>query len=155
MRAFFWSWVFLRRICVFGCIGFRPLGRVTSSKRRRSNQEGLPRTSGFSLRRKIPSLQRSFRGTLRRAVPGPSQLSRHPCRSTPETTLQRGLLNGAFGVCGHFSGRLQSQSQSQSRARVSMDSSLSLQGEGWGEGGSAFFQSACEQAHSQPLLPLT
>jgi hypothetical protein len=69
----------------------------------------------FFASRKIPSLKRSFRGTPRRAIPGPSRLSRHPCRSTPETPLQRGLLNGAVGVCGYFSGRLSSQSQSQSQ----------------------------------------
>jgi hypothetical protein len=64
----------------------------------------LPRTSGFSLRRKIPPLNRSFRGTPRRAIPGPSRLSRHSCRSAPETPLQRGLLNGAFGVHGYSAG---------------------------------------------------
>ena len=69
--------------------------------------KGLAPPSGFSPRRKIPSSKRSFRGTPRRAIPGPSWLSRHPCRSTPETPLQRGLLNGAFGVCGSLSGNLQ------------------------------------------------
>lgn len=30
----------------------------------------------------------------RRAIPGPSRLSRHPCRSTPYTTIPLGLLTG-------------------------------------------------------------
>ncbi len=42
----------------------------------------------------LPSLHRSFRGTPRRAIPGPSQLSRHPCRSTPEISTPLGLLKG-------------------------------------------------------------
>jgi hypothetical protein len=112
------DWVFLRRFGVRGCIGFRPLGRVPFGKRPKRNQKVLPRTSGFSLRRKIPSLKRSFRGTPRRAIPGPSRLSRHPCRSTPETPLQRGLLNGAFGACGYFSGSLQEPKPKPDRCGV-------------------------------------
>ena len=32
----------------------------------------------------------------RRAIPGPSRLSRHPCRSTPSTVIPLGLLKGAW-----------------------------------------------------------
>ncbi len=96
---------FLRRTGVRLDFLFRPLGRPPLANAPKEAKV-LPRTSGFSLRRKIPSLNRSFRGPRRRAIPGPSPLSRHPCRSTPETPIQRGLLNGAFGVRGCFSGRL-------------------------------------------------
>ncbi len=85
---------------------FRPLGRPTLPNDAKQAKV-LPRTSGFSLRRKMPSLYRSSRGMPRWAIPGPSRLSRHPSRSTPETPLPLGLLNGAFGACGCFSGSLQ------------------------------------------------
>ncbi len=54
----------------------------------------------------LPSLHRSFRGTRRRAIPGPTTLSRHPCRSTPETPIPLGLLKGRSGACGYFAGSL-------------------------------------------------
>ena len=61
---------------------------------RKSNQkEGHPDIRPFAARR-VPSLHRRSRGTLRRAIPGPSQLSRHPCRSTPSTAITLGLLTG-------------------------------------------------------------
>ncbi|SUD39235.1 Uncharacterised protein [Ectopseudomonas mendocina] len=44
--------------------------------------------------RRVPSFHRCSRGTPRRAIPGPSRLSRHPCRSTPYTTIPLGLLTG-------------------------------------------------------------
>ena len=44
----------------------------------------------------VPSLHHRSRGTLRRAIPGPSQLSRHPCRSTPSTVIPLGLLKGTW-----------------------------------------------------------
>ncbi len=86
-------------------LGFAPSGE-SLFQTPKSNQKACPGHPVFRLGRKMPSLKRSFRGTPRRAIPGPSRLSRHPCRSTPETPLQRGLLNGALGVCGRFSGSL-------------------------------------------------
>ena len=66
---------------------------------RKSNQkEGHPDIRPFAARR-VPSLHRRSRGTLRRAIPGPSQLSRHPCRSTPSTPPALGLLKGAIRWC--------------------------------------------------------
>ena len=46
--------------------------------------------------RRVPSLHHCSRGPPRRAIPGPSRLSRHPCRSTPSTTIPLGLLMGPF-----------------------------------------------------------
>jgi len=85
---------------------FAPSGESLLSNATKGTKRSCPGHPVFRLGRKIPSLIRSFRGTRRRAIPGPSPLSRHPCRSTPETPIQRGLLNGAFGVCGCFTGRL-------------------------------------------------
>jgi hypothetical protein len=45
---------------------------------------------------RVRSLHRRSRGTPRRAIPGPSRLSRHPCRSTPSTTIPLTLLKGAL-----------------------------------------------------------
>jgi len=42
----------------------------------------------------VPSFRRCSRGTSRRAIPGPSRLSRHPCRSTPYATIPLSLLTG-------------------------------------------------------------
>ncbi len=56
------AWVFLRRIGVRADSVFRPLGRPSLANDPKKAKV-LPRTSGFSLRRKIPSLKRSFRGT--------------------------------------------------------------------------------------------
>ncbi len=47
---------------------------------------------------RVRSLHRHSRGTPRRAIPGPSRLSRHPCRSTPSTAIPLTLLKGAVGV---------------------------------------------------------
>ena len=44
----------------------------------------------------VPSLHHHSRGTLRRAIHGPSQLSRHPCRSTPYVAIPLGLLKGTW-----------------------------------------------------------
>ena len=44
----------------------------------------------------VPSFHHHSRGTLRRAIPGPSQLSRHPCRSTPYAAIPLGLLKGIW-----------------------------------------------------------
>jgi len=63
---------------------------------RKSNQkEGHPGIRPFAARR-VPSLHRHSRGTLRRAIHGPAQLSRHPCRSTPSTATTFGLLTGTW-----------------------------------------------------------
>ncbi|KAF1071797.1 MAG: hypothetical protein GAK45_00418 [Pseudomonas citronellolis] len=58
-----------------------------------SNQRACPIVRVFAARR-LPSLHRCSRGTQRRAIPGPSLLSRHPCRSTPCTTTPLGLPEG-------------------------------------------------------------
>ena len=44
--------------------------------------------------RRVPSFHHCFRGTPRRAIPGPSRFSRHPCRSTPSAMIPLGLLMG-------------------------------------------------------------
>ena len=65
-------------------------------KKKVTKEEGPP-ASGPALRcatLRVRSLHRRSRGTLRRAVPGPSQLSRHPCRSTPSTPTPLTLLTG-------------------------------------------------------------
>ena len=43
---------------------------------------------------RVRSLHRRSGGTLRRALHGPAQLSRHPCRSTPSTPTPLTLLTG-------------------------------------------------------------
>jgi hypothetical protein len=48
--------------------------------------------------RRVPSFHRCSRGPPRRAIPGPSRLSRHPCRSTPYTTIPLGLLMGRLAA---------------------------------------------------------
>ena len=76
---------------------FRLARRVTSSccAARRSNQEETHPTSGPGrCAPRVRSLHRCSRGPLRRAVHGPSQLSRHPCRSTPYTPIPLTLLTG-------------------------------------------------------------
>src|SRR3990167_7920812 len=42
----------------------------------------------------VPSFHHHSRGTPRRAIHGPSWLSRHPCRSTPYAAISLGLLKG-------------------------------------------------------------
>jgi hypothetical protein len=76
---------------------FRPAGRVPFGKRPKRNQKVLPPPYGSRCAR-LPSLHHCSRGPPRRAIPGPSRLSRHPCRSTPYTTIPFGLLKGA-GSC--------------------------------------------------------
>ena len=56
-----------------------PLRRVTFSRRRKSNQKGLPLASGLRCAQ-VPSRRFSSVGTPPRAIHGPSRLSRHPCR---------------------------------------------------------------------------
>src|SRR5690606_5308974 len=50
--------------------------------------------------RRVRSLHRHSSGAPRRAILGPSRLSRHPCRSTPSTSIPLTLLKGAIsGAC--------------------------------------------------------
>jgi hypothetical protein len=49
--------------------------------------------------RRVRSLHRRSRSPLRRALHGPAQLSRHPCRSTPSTPTPLTLLTGSFSPC--------------------------------------------------------
>ena len=56
-----------------------PLRRVTFSRRRKSNQKGLPLASGLRCAQ-VPSFRSRSVGTPPRAILGPSRLSRHPCR---------------------------------------------------------------------------
>jgi hypothetical protein len=72
-----------------------PLRRLTFGKRPKSKQKVLPLASG-SRSARLPSFHHRSRGPPRRAIPGPSRLSRHPCRSTPSTTIPLGLLMGRF-----------------------------------------------------------
>ncbi|TWC40106.1 hypothetical protein FBY03_10349 [Pseudomonas sp. SJZ079] len=67
-----------------------PLRRVPFGSRPKRNQKVLPRHTARL--RRVPSLHHCSVGSLRRAIPGPSQLSRHPCRSTHSTTIAFGLL---------------------------------------------------------------
>ena len=65
-------------------------------KKKVTKEEGPP-TYGPALRcaaLRVRSFHRRSMGTLRRAVPGPSQLSRHPCRSTPSAPILLTLLMG-------------------------------------------------------------
>ena len=78
---------------------FRPAGRVPFGSRPKRNQKVLPPPSGSRCAR-LPSLHRCSRGPPRRAIPGPSRLSRHPCRSTPSATIPVGLLKGAGSCLG-------------------------------------------------------
>ena len=56
-----------------------PLRRVTFSRRRKSNQKGLPLAYGLRCAQ-VPSFRSRSVGTPPRAILGPSRLSRHPCR---------------------------------------------------------------------------
>jgi len=70
-----------------------PLRRLTFGKRPKSKQKVLPLAFGSRCAR-LPSFHHCSRGPPRRAIPGPSRLSRHPCRSTPYATIPLGLLMG-------------------------------------------------------------
>ncbi len=70
-----------------------PLRRLTFGRRPKSKQKVLPLASGSRCAR-LPSFHHCSRGPPRRAIPGPSRLSRHPCRSTPYATIPLGLLMG-------------------------------------------------------------
>ena len=69
--------------------------RIAARRKEKVSKEKTHPTSGPE--RSAPgvrSLHRRSRGPLRRAVHGPSQLSRHPCRSTPYTPIPLALLTG-------------------------------------------------------------
>jgi len=63
--------------------------------------KGLAPTYGPSFAG-VPSLHHCSEGTPRRAIPGPSRLSRHPCRSTLSTTIPFGLLKGRLASPANF-----------------------------------------------------
>jgi hypothetical protein len=67
--------------------------RIAARRKEKVTKEKARPTSGARCAR-LPSLHPCSRGTLRRAIPGPSQLSRQPCRSTPFTGIPLGLLRG-------------------------------------------------------------
>ena len=84
---------------------FRPAGRVPFGSRpdgrpRQKEPKGLAPPSGPCASLRVRSLHRRSRGPARRAIPGPSRLSRHPCRSTPSTTIPLTLLKGRGVACG-------------------------------------------------------
>ena len=82
-----------------------PLRRLTFGRRPKSKQKVLPLASGptaldlirfahpagqpsaVTALRSVSSLHHCSRGPPRRAIHGPSRLSRHPCRSTPCATI--------------------------------------------------------------------
>ena len=77
-------------------MGFAPYGRLTffaCAKKVSKETHPIIRPCA-SLR--VPSFHHRSRGTPRRAIPGPSRLSRHPCRSTPYAAIPLGLLMGAW-----------------------------------------------------------
>jgi hypothetical protein len=76
---------------------FRLARRVPFGRRPKRNQKVCAPASGPACGG-VPSLHHCSRGPPRRAIPGPSRLSRHPCRSTPCVTIPLGLLKGAIGV---------------------------------------------------------
>jgi hypothetical protein len=96
---------------------------------------------------RVRSLHRHSRGTPRRAIPGPSRLSRHPCRSTPSTAIPLTLLKGRLVSLdtlqknqtsdARTSGRLGLRSLSGGRVEVlrrgtsRMDAARGLKGQGW------------------------
>ncbi len=74
-----------------------PLRRLTFFKRQKSKQKRCAPPSGSRFAQ-LPSLHHCSEGTPRRAIPGPSRLSRHPCRSTLSTTIPFGLLKGRLAA---------------------------------------------------------
>ena len=88
------------------------LQRVTFSKRRKSNQKGLPLAYGLRCAQ-VPSLRSRSVGTPPRAIHGPSRLSRHPCRSTHYTEPPLGL---PMGQADQNQKPTQKQIQSRSKA---------------------------------------
>ena len=69
--------------------------RIAARRKEKVSKEKAPPTYGPTrCAPGVRSLHRHFRGPLRRAILGPSQLSRHPCRSTPYTPIPLTLLTG-------------------------------------------------------------
>ena len=62
-------------------------------KKRQSNQSAFAPSYGLRCAQ-VPSLRFRSVGTPRRAIHGPSRLSRHPCRSTHSTEPALGLPGG-------------------------------------------------------------
>jgi len=92
--------------CSFACLlrhQFRPAGRVTFSSRAMPGREKVtknacprhpaPPAAGFPHSIIAPGA-RPDAANRRWAIPGPSRLSRHPCRSTLSTTIPLTLLKG-------------------------------------------------------------
>ena len=103
----FWSWCVSAAYVLFGVM-VPPLRRLTFGKRPKSKQKVLPLACGSRCAR-LPSFHHCSRGTPRRAIPGPSRLSRHPCRSTPSTTILFTLLKGRLASSARFVGINQKQ----------------------------------------------
>ncbi len=80
-----------------GCLLFRPAGRVPLPVAAKVTKNACPAIRPCASLR-VRSLHRRSRGARRRAILGPSRLSRHPCRSTPSATIPLALLKGAFGA---------------------------------------------------------
>ena len=95
---------------------FVALACPRESNQREGHPAIRPRLRRGSL---VPSL---LEGSLRRAIPGPSQLSRHPCRSTPYAAIPLGLLKGT--CASSVRSRFKSKSQTLS-ARGNSDKSVS------------------------------
>ena len=67
--------------CIKAIYGLRPYGGSLLSNSHKSKQKGLATTYGLRCAL-VPSLRSRSVGTPKRAIHGPSRLSRHPCRST-------------------------------------------------------------------------
>ncbi len=76
--------------------GFALLGEFLLAVAPKETKRSCPYIRPCAARR-VRSLHRHSRGTPRRAILGPSRLSRHPCRSTPSTSIPLTLLKGAIG----------------------------------------------------------
>ena len=81
------------RFLIGRCSGSALLGGFLLAVAPKGTKKACPAIRPYASLR-IRSLHRRSRGTPRRAIPGPSRLSRHPCRSTPSTTIPLTLLKG-------------------------------------------------------------
>ena len=73
---------------------FRSYSESLLSNSHKRNQKGLAPTFGLRCAQ-VPSLRSRSEGTPRRAILGPTRLSRHPCRSTLYAEPALGLPKGA------------------------------------------------------------
>ncbi len=87
------SWSFIE---LLDGAGFALLGEFLLAVAPKETKRSCPYIRPCAARR-VRSLHRHSRGTPRRAILGPSRLSRHPCRSTPSTSILLTLLKGAIG----------------------------------------------------------